>query len=294
MWKWRTIVAALALLSAAGAVLFLIAFREARSDPVVRELAVRPSDWPPGEPSVRVALLSDIHIGSASMNEARLARIVTQVNARRPDLVLLAGDFVFGHDPAEARRAAPGLRALAALRPRLGTIAVPGNHDHWTDWPAIRRVLEAAGVTVAANAAVRRGPLAILAVDDAFTGRDDGPAAMRSAGAIGGWPVLLSHSPDAMRRLPPGIPLILAGHTHCGQIVLPGLGAPADRGALNGTRLYDPPYRCGMIREQGRLLIVTAGLGTSGLPLRLGARPDWWLLTIGPAQEPRAARRTGH
>ena len=77
---------------------------------------------------------------------------------------------------------------------------------------------------------------------------------------------------------------MLAGHTHCGQIRLPLIGA------VSHHVRYGERYACGRIDEGGRTLIVTAGLGTSILPLRLGARPDLWLVTIGPERRPRAAR----
>ena len=87
-------------------------------------------------------------------------------------------------------------------------------------------------------------------------------------------PVVLSHSPDPFPELPPKIPLMVAGHTHCGQIRLPLIGA------LSYMSEHGDKYACGLIRERGRTLIVSAGLGTSLLPLRLGAAPDMWLVRI--------------
>ena len=92
--------------------------------------------------------------------------------------------------------------------------------------------------------------------------------------ALGGPAILLSHGPDvfADRRV---TGLVLAGHTHCGQVVLPLLGAVAVP-IRRGRR-----YVCGVFREQGRMLVVSAGIGTSRLPLRLGAPPDLWLIELG-------------
>lgn len=279
--KW---LAGLALLVAVvGGGTWLYARREARADPVVRRLQVNVASWPEGAKPVTVALLSDIHIGSRSMDSARLARIADQVNAAHPDLVLIAGDFIYGHDPAEGARLSPGLTApLARLRAPLGVVAVPGNHDHWTGVAPVRRALEAAGVTVLANQAVRRGPLKILGFDDSFSRHADVPATLRSAATLGGVPVALTHSPGLIPRLPPGVNLLLAGHTHCGQVVFPLIGAPTDW-PDPPKRLYDPRYRCGVVRDPGRVTVVTAGLGTSGPALRLGAPPDIWLLTLVPA-----------
>jgi predicted MPP superfamily phosphohydrolase len=94
--------------------------------------------------------------------------------------------------------------------------------------------------------------------------------------SLSGARVLLSHSPDPFATLPPDIGLMLAGHTHCGQIRLP-LWGPLETDSAYGER-----YACGFIEENGRKLIVTAGLGASRLPLRLMAPPDFWIVTIGP------------
>lgn len=271
------------LIAAAGGGTWFYARHEARADPVVRPLQLNVAGWPEGAKPVTVALLSDIHIGSRSMDSARLARIADQVNAVHPDLVLIAGDFIYGHDPAEGARLSPGLTApLARLRAPLGVVAVPGNHDHWTGVAPVRRALEAAGVTMLANQAVRRGPLKILGFDDSFSRHADVAATLRAAAGLGGVPVALTHSPGLIPRLPPGVNLLLAGHTHCGQVVFPLIGAPTDW-PDPPKRLYDPRYRCGVVRDPGRVTVVTAGLGTSGPALRLGAPPDIWLLTLVPA-----------
>ncbi|MEP9358597.1 metallophosphoesterase [Sphingomonas sp. KR3-1] len=279
--KWLIGLAALAVVAGGG--MYLYARHEARSDPVVRRARLALSGWPEGAKPVTVALLSDIHIGSGAMDAERLTRIADQIAATHPDLVLIAGDFIYGHDPAESARLAPGLTApLARLRPPLGVIAVPGNHDHWTGAGPVRRALEAAGVTVLANQAVRRGPLTILGFDDSFSGHADVAATLRSAAGLGGVAVALTHSPGLIPRLPPSVNLLLAGHTHCGQVVFPLIGAATDW-PDPPKRLYDPRYRCGVVHDPERTVIVTAGMGTSGPALRLGAPPDFWLLTLVPA-----------
>lgn len=261
---------ALALLlgGAAGA-----GFRDARADPLVRRMAVKLPGWPAGARPIRALLWSDLHLGNAATNPEQLRRLVAQANELRPDLVVLAGDYVAGHKAADAA-VAPGLRALAALRPPLGTVAVMGNHEYWSDAPRIRRALEQAGVLVLANGAIRRGPVTVGGIDDLVNRRDNVSATVSAMQELGGAPVVVSHSPDIAPKLPPGLPLLLAGHTHCGQLVLPWLGPPVEVSARR--------YRCGAVREGGRLTIVTAGTGTSIVPLRLGAPPDWWLLTLGP------------
>lgn len=268
----RLVLSLLVLCSAALAVAGW-SHRSAISDPVVRRAAVRLPDWPADARPVRVLLWSDIHLGNRATGPERLARLVALAGALRPDLVVLAGDFIAGHEREDAR-VAPGLAALRGLRARLGTVAVLGNHEYWTDADAARRALEGAGVTVLANTAVRRGPLAVGGVDDMVNRRDDVGATLAAVGRVGGARLIVSHSPDLAPRLPPDVALLVAGHTHCGQIVLPGYGPPVEVSA--------PRYRCGLVREGGRLTVVTAGTGTSVQPFRFGAPPDWWLLTLGP------------
>lgn len=247
------------------------------ADPVVREATVGLADWPAGAPPVRAVLIADLHVAGPDMPPSRLARIVGQVNALRPDIVLIAGDFVTErrsashfYGPEEA------VAPLAALRAPLGTWAVLGNHDHWLGAGATGRALARIGVHVLVNDAAAAGPLAIGGLDDAFTGHDQlGPTLVRLR-RLPGARILLSHSPDPFPQVPADVGLMLAGHTHCGQIRLPLIGA------VSTMSDYGERYACGLVRENGRTLIVTAGLGTSILPLRLGAVPDLWLVTIGP------------
>ncbi|HST36178.1 MAG TPA: metallophosphoesterase, partial [Allosphingosinicella sp.] len=226
---------------------------------------------------IRAVLISDIHVAGPDMPPARLARIVARINALRPDLVLIAGDFVSDkrlstRHYGQAEAAAP----LAGLRARLGTFAVMGNHDHWRNGAEAHRALAAAGVRLLDNAAVQAGPLALGGLDDDFTGRADVARTVAAMRRLPGAKLLLSHSPDPFAQLPADVPLMLAGHTHCGQARLPFYGA------LVSVSDYGTRFECGLIRERGRTLIVTAGLGTSGVPLRLGAVPDLWLIRIGP------------
>jgi len=264
----------------AGLGLLAWSYRTATADPVVREAEVSLAGWPARQPVVRALLVSDLHVAGPDMPPSRLTRIVEQIRAQRPDLVLIAGDLV--SDKRWATRTyslTQAVAPLARLRPRLGMFAVLGNHDHWRDAAEARAALTAAGVRVLENDAARAGPLAIGGLDDAFTDRDDLGATLGAIDGIGGVPLILSHSPDPFPAVPARVALMLAGHTHCGQIRLPLIGA------LSTMSEHGDLYACGRIEEAGKTLIVTAGLGTSIVPLRLGTRPDMWLIRIGPEQE---------
>jgi hypothetical protein len=260
-----------------GAALLAWSYWTAVSEPVVRTVRVAAPGWPSGEPGLRLLLLSDVHVGGPDMPPERVARIVGQINRLAPDVVLIAGDLVtdkhlatryYSHEEAVA--------PLAGLRPRLGTVAVLGNHDHWRDAAAARRALARAGIRLLDNQAVQIGPVAVGGLDDDFTDRADLPATLAALRALEGPRLLLSHSPDPFADPAPDVFLMLAGHTHCGQI------APPLVGPLSTMSEYGRRYACGVVREGGRTLVVTAGLGTSGIPLRLGAVPDMWLVEIGP------------
>lgn len=251
------------------------AYSTAFSDPVVRrtEVPLLTSDGP--HDRLKILLLSDIHVAGPDMSPERLARIVRQANALGPDVVLIAGDLI--SDKRLATRSfslAEAVAPLEDLRSTFGTYAVLGNHDHWRNAEAARVALRRAGITVLDNSAARAGPLVIGGLDDAFTNHDDLGATVNTMQDLGGVPVLLSHSPDPFPRLPSDVQLMLAGHTHCGQIRLPFVGA------LSYMSDYGERYACGAVEEHGRTLIVSAGLGTSLLPIRVGAVPDMWLVTL--------------
>jgi predicted MPP superfamily phosphohydrolase len=242
--------------------------------PLIRTLDVAMAGWPDAPP-LRIALLSDFHVGTPGDTPALLTQTVRRVNALHPDLVLLAGDFLSRETQGVSSFGpVPTVAPLAALQARLGSFAVLGNHDY-EQGAEVRQALAAIGIRTLDNEAVRAGPLAIVGISDAFSHHDDVARAIAGWRRIGGVPVVLTHSPDVIPALPLGIGLAVAGHTHCGQVTLPWFGA-----VITQSR-YGRRYACGVVREGARIGLITAGLGTSSLPLRLGARPDLWLVTLG-------------
>lgn len=262
------------LVAIAAGVTVWAGYRAARADPIVRRVALRMPRWPAGEAPAHVAVLGDLHLGNEAMDGSRLRRIVEIVDALKPDLILITGDMISGRGRRQAIDAAPQLQAvLRGLRAPLGVIAVLGNHDHDTDAPLVTSTLRAAGITVLVNDAVRRGPLVIGGLGDPASGRERIGRTLAAMEPLRGAPIVLAHSPKPIWHLPKDGTLLLAGHTHCGQIVVP---------VLWQMLATSPDFRCGIVRDRRRTTIVTAGLGTSRLPLRLGAPPDLWLLRLGP------------
>ena len=264
------------------AVLAFVAFgyRNATATPVVRHMAVHVASYPADAAATRIVLLSDIHAHGPDMPPSRVAAIADQVNALQPDIVLLAGDFIgdnwIGADYPIAAAIAP----LARLRAKLGVYAVLGNNDYDAGAAEVVAALERAGVNVLIDRAEPVGPIALGGIDGRIlnSGRKwqrRRKRVFQAVGRIAGIPIVVVHRPDDFRWAPESIPLVLAGHTHCGQIVLPLIG-PLETGSDFGRK-----YLCGIIRKGPSTLIVTAGVGTSHLPLRIGAPPDMWLISIG-------------
>ena len=253
----------------------------ATSRPVVRSVKLALAGWPTGAPPLRIALLSDIHTAAPTDTPARLAAIVAQVNGLRPDLILLAGDFLgTGQIVTRHYSVEQSIAPLSGLHAPMGVLAVPGNHDRFDHLLGrVDAALARAGIPLLINRVVRRGPLAILGLDDYGTGHRDIPGMLSQWHRQGGVAVAVTHDPFMLNFLPKGdVGVRLAGHTHCGQISPPFYG-PLKAGTDAGMR-----YVCGVVRDFGRATIVTAGVGTSILPMRLGASPDLWLVELGPAQ----------
>ncbi|KKC25426.1 metallophosphoesterase [Sphingomonas sp. SRS2] len=262
---------------AGGWLLLIYMLLLAGSEPVVRHFQYSPGPESKIARKQRIILLTDIHVAGPDMPPERLAQIVETINKLRPDIILLGGDFVSASKLITRRYdIVTALRPIGSLRASLGIIAVLGNHDHWLNAVAVQNELSRLGITTLDNHAVRRGDISIGGVDDDFTAQADIHAVARELKSLGGVPILLSHSPDIFPATPTFIGLVLAGHTHCGQISLPIIG-PIFTASHHGRR-----FTCGLIKNGDQQMIVSAGVGTSILPLRLGAAPDLWVIDILP------------
>lgn len=280
--KPRSRLALLALL-ALGAVLSGKAWYDTTRDPVIRRLTASvPMAAGPNNPRL-IVLLSDLHVAGPDMPPARLARIVRQVNALQPDLVLFAGDFVSDKRIATRHYSTrESVAPLALLDPRAIKLAVPGNHDHWRNVRALERELLRVRIGTLRNEAANAGGLIVAGLDDNYTDNANLPRILRELKAIGRGGVILAHSPDDFPDLPPDTGLMLAGHTHCGQIGWPWGGAPF-------YNVRDRRYACGVIHENGNTLVISAGLGTSVLPLRMFTQPEIWVIDVSRAPTKTAA-----
>lgn len=254
-----------------------IAWRDTMADPVVKRTEVMLEGLPPGTPPIRVVLMSDLHVIAPDMPPERLARIVAQVNTLKPDLVAIAGDFVSDRWLATRHYSIrEAVAPLAALKARMGVVAVLGNHDHWRNGVLARAELARVGVVVLSNESVERGPLTIGGLDDYATRHDRPRRLMASVPPTHRALVVVSHHPDVFQWRTQDVPLVLAGHFHCGQIAWPWGGTPAH------TSDWDDRYTCNRTDKGSRTLVVTGGLGNSNLPFRFLVPPDIYLVTLRP------------
>jgi len=224
---------------------------------------------------LRIAWLSDLHHGPF-VGTAMVRTWVDAALAEAPDLVLLGGDLVdqrSGDDADESLVA-----ELARLRAPLGVLAVWGNHDRrrFRRSDLFGPLLREAGIDVLVNRGVQvRDDLHLAGLDDFRVGRPDLWAALRARPSSGAT-LLASHNPDVLPAVPVDVGLTLSGHTHGGQVVLPGLGAP-----FSSSR-YGDRFLAGWVEGPARGY-VSRGLGVSSVPVRLNCPAELTVLDLEPA-----------
>jgi hypothetical protein len=278
--KNRWVQAGLLAILVIGLALAVKAWSDTMGDPVIKRLVIESSSLPAGSAPVTIALLADIHVAGPDMPPERLEKIVAQVNALKPDLVAIAGDLV-SDKIAATKIYTPEqiVTPLGKLKATHGVVVVPGNHDHWYDWPGLSAQLARhQNITVLANKAAQFGPFAVGGVDDASTGKADVEATAAQMQLLSGPRIFVSHSPDVFPDVPVNVDLVLAGHTHCGQIAYPWGGSPATMSA------YGERFACGVAELHGKTLVTSGGLGTTLLPVRLFTTAEIWLIEIRPPQ----------
>ncbi|MGD9923703.1 MAG: metallophosphoesterase [Pseudorhodoplanes sp.] len=253
---------------------------EAASMLDVTRYKLRPRGWPAGQ-RLTITVIADLHAGGPNMGLARIRDIVDASNALQSDIVLLLGDFVATHRFVTEPVAAPVWAAeLMRLKAPLGVHAILGNHDWWFHQADIRAALAGARIPLMENDAVLLGEagarfwlaglgdqLAVPLGHGRFRGADDLAGTMARI-TTDDPVILMAHEPDIFTSVPERVSLTLAGHTHGGQVRLP-LVWPAFVPSQYGAR-----FAYGHIVEGGRDLIVSGGLGTSVVPLRVGVPPE--------------------
>jgi hypothetical protein len=242
----------------------------------VRRRDVRTDRWPKALDGLRIAAVSDLHVGAPHVGERKLERVVELVNAQNPDLIALLGDYadptVKGGEPVAPERVAEQLARLGAP---LGVFAVLGNHD-WLHYGArVPRALRHAGIEVLENdaQAIERDGQVLWVVGLADPNERQPAARAALALVPEGQPLIaLTHDPDLFAHVRHRAALTLAGHTHAGQVSLPLI-----RRAVAPTRRG---YVQDLVEEAGGTLYVSRGVGTAQLPIRLNAPPEVAVITM--------------
>lgn len=257
---------------AAAAVSAVCGIDAVTNRPRLRRRIVRVPGLPSALDGYRIGQLSDVHCGPHTP-ASRVRRWVDRLNALELDLVAVTGDLIT-HGSTHVTAVAT---VLGALRARDGVFACMGNHDYFTDGERLVRELTQAGLTVLRNRGVvlerEDARLYVAGVDDTWTSRDDVAGAM-AARPQGAPAVLLAHDPNLFpQAIAHGVDLTLSGHTHGGQLAMPGVCT------LSLAR-FITEFTAGLYRRERSWLYVNRGAGTTGPPVRIGAPPELAVLTL--------------
>ena len=221
----------------------------------------------------KIAFLTDIHHGPF-ISLRHIQNLVQTTNELKPDVIVMGGDYVH----KDRKYIAPCFNALSKLESPNGTFGVLGNHDHWESAPETRQAMKDNEVIELTNAGKwlkKNGEKVWLGgVDDLWCGKQDLDKALGEAtdeDAV----ILLCHNPDYVEGIRDRrVGLVLSGHTHGGQAVLPFIGAP-----FVPSR-YGQKYLNGLIKTEYTQVFVSKGLGTVTPPLRFCCRPEIVLITL--------------
>ena len=255
----------------------------------LREYRLEIPNWPQSLAGLRIAALADIHAGSPFNGLDKLERIVALTNQSNPDLIVLLGDYVI-HGVIGGEFVPPNELALvlAKMQAPLGVWAVLGNHDWWLDAERVQSALEHHGIRVLEDSSAPihhgSGEFWLTGIRDLWEGRPNIERALQEAPEDSP-SIAITHNPDVFPRVPARVNLVIAGHTHGGQVSIPFIG-PVFVPSSYGQR-----YAAGHIVENGRHLFVITGLGTSILPVRFLVPPEISILVLAPGPNRDEMRR---
>ncbi len=216
---------------------------------------------------LRIVYAVDFHI--AKHDKKRLEKIIETINAQNADLILLGGDFIKGHNDLRTMSPERIAAKLRKLHAPLGVFSVLGNHDWYIGGRKMKHALQAAGIVVLGNdneiIPFNKGKFTLAGVADKITCVADSHQALKNTPEPR---IFLTHTPDVFPDITDSVELVLAGHTHGGQVKLPFIGAlivPLEHGRR---------YAEGFIEENGKKMIVSKGLGTSRISIRFNCKPE--------------------
>lgn len=244
--------------------------------------------WPQTHAPLNIAIATDLHVGSPSVTLEKLEQVVERLNALKADVILLPGDFQVStewlsrHVPAE-----PIAKRLGKLKAKYGVFAVLGNHDWYEDGLVLQKHLQLNDIHVLENDALKiRRPdfpgqdVWIAGLADDTTRTPDLKAAynyVKTNDPV----VMMCHDPGTFQDIDQRPVVTVCGHTHGGQVMFPG------RQYLQALPSRAPwAHVYGHIQDEGRDLVVSSGVGTSGLPIRFNCPAEIVSLTLRAAPKP--------
>ncbi|MGD9563905.1 MAG: metallophosphoesterase [Pyrinomonadaceae bacterium] len=257
---------------------------------VITEAALEVPNFSPALNGLKVVAISDIHGGSNGVTPERLRELVTTANEQSPDIIVLLGDFVSerrfnrealkrpdGTDRTELKMPVADIAdGLAGFEARYGVYAVIGNHDWWHNETSVRRELERVGITVLENQvkpiAADGETIYLWGIEDYWRERR-----VPVANTFDTIPekrniIAITHNPDSLLKTPEGISLMLAGHSHGGQINFPIFGPY--------PFVNDGRFMRGEAVVDGRHVFVTSGVGCTGPQIRFRVPPEIAVVTL--------------
>ena len=244
---------------------------------IVNYETIQINNWPTQLNGLKIAVLADIHAGGAFIDQDKLRLIVKRTNELNPDIIVILGDYISGDRGGTSMEPKVFAPILKDFKAPLGVYSVLGNHDWWYDGNKVRGALETNGIRVLENEELevnaRGATFWFAGLADLWTRPqhitetiDRIPADQTI--------IALTHNPDIFPQLPHRVSLLLAAHTHGGQVSFPFIG-PVIEPSNYGQR-----YVRGHVVEDGHDLFVTTGIGTSIIPVRFGVTPEIVLLTV--------------
>ena len=249
---------------------------------------------PAGWRGAEVAVFSDLQLGMWLDNTGMVQQIVERVVDADPDAVLVAGDFVYSGSPDVPAQVDTAIRLLTPIaQSGIPTFAVLGNHDYAVGAAdELVTQLGQLGVNVLRNDSIALPapggatdePLHIVGVNAARPGLSEPRSALEEVPADAPR-VVFMHNPSSFPELPPDTaPLAIAGHTHCGQVAIPGLPAWSYLALRADERVVVDGFAPPEYGADGNGLFVTCGIGFSLVPMRVNARPQVVFFELAPAQ----------
>ena len=294
-WKAKLLYL-LALAAAVGCICLAYAYFIEPQRLVVNHSQITVPNWNPAFDRLKIVMLSDIHGGSNYVTEERLREIVAKTNEQQPDLVVMLGDYV--SEEHEDKPVFPVVLKmpvetiadnLAGIKAKYGVFAVLGNHDGWYNDDAVAAEFTRVGYKVLRHevAAIEKdgqrlrifGMIDHLELTKSWTETSADARAIVDKSGTGDL-IVLEHSPDLLPvisgdlAISPDLKLMLAGHTHGGQVWMPVFGRPVV------PSNFGQKYAYGHVRENNVDLFVTSGIGMSVLPFRFMVPPEIQVLTI--------------